>query len=172
MLENKDKTQRMVFTALFGALSCVATWVIRIPSPLGGYLNLGDGLVLLCGFCLGGWYGVSAAGIGSMMADFFGGYLHYMPATLLIKAFMAATAGVLYQVIRKGQKSRTLLAATVSGIVAELFMLLGYYLFALIFLREGTAAALTIPGNAIQGCAGIVLGMALLMALQKAGVAD
>ena len=68
MLENKDKTQRMVFTALFGALSCVATWVIRIPSPLGGYLNLGDGLVLLCGFCLGGWYGVSAAGIGSMMA--------------------------------------------------------------------------------------------------------
>ena len=125
MLENKDKTQRMVFTALFGALSCVATWVIRIPSPLGGYLNLGDGLVLLCGFCLGGWYGVSAAGIGSMMADFFGGYLHYMPATLLIKAFMAATAGVLYQVIRKGQKSRTLLAATVSGIVAELFMILG-----------------------------------------------
>ena len=172
MLEHKDKTQRMVLTALFGALSCVATLVIRIPSPLGGYVNLGDTLVLLSGFALGGWYGVAAAGIGSMMADFFGGYIHYMPATLLIKALMAAAAGVLYHVIRKSEKKRTLIAATAAGVVAELIMVIGYYLLALIFLQKGAAAALTIPGNLAQGAAGIVGGVALLLALQKAGVVE
>ena len=172
MLEHKDKTQRMVLTALFGALSCVATLVIRIPSPLGGYVNLGDTLVLLSGFALGGWYGVAAAGIGSMMADFFGGYIHYMPATLLIKALMAAAAGVLYHVIRKSEKKRTLIAATAAGVVADLIMVIGYYLFALIFLQKGAAAALTIPGNLAQGAAGIVGGVALLLALQKAGVVE
>ncbi len=172
MLENKTKTQRMVITALFGALTCVATLLIRIPSPTGGYANLGDTLVLLSAFLLGGWNGVAAAGIGSMMADFFGGYLHYMPATLLIKALMAATASVLYQVVRRGEKRRSLQGALVGGVAAEFLMVMGYYLFAPIFLKKGAAAALTIIGNAAQGAIGIVGATALLIALQKSNIVD
>ena len=32
---------------MLAALTCVATMVIKIPSPLNGYINLGDCIVLL-----------------------------------------------------------------------------------------------------------------------------
>ena len=42
-----SSTFRTVLTALFAALVCVATMFIRVPSPVSGYINLGDGFVLL-----------------------------------------------------------------------------------------------------------------------------
>ena len=51
MKTNKTKSiTTIVFTALMAAMCCVATMVIRLPSPMGGYLNLGDGLCLLSCF--------------------------------------------------------------------------------------------------------------------------
>ena len=82
----------MVMTALLAALACVATLVIRIPSPTGGYMNLGDTVVLLSAYLLGPAWGAVAAGLGSALADLFSGYTAYVPATLLIKALMAAAA--------------------------------------------------------------------------------
>ncbi|MBQ9162421.1 MAG: ECF transporter S component, partial [Clostridia bacterium] len=43
----KNATQKIVISSLFAALICVATMLIKIPSPLKGYINLGDGIVLL-----------------------------------------------------------------------------------------------------------------------------
>ena len=40
------KTKKIVMAALMAALACVATMIIKIPSPLKGYLNLGDCIVL------------------------------------------------------------------------------------------------------------------------------
>ena len=35
-----NKTKKIVMAALLAALACVATMIIKIPSPLKGYLNL------------------------------------------------------------------------------------------------------------------------------------
>ncbi len=86
----------MVFCALLAALCYVATRVIQIPSPMSGYVNLGDSLVLLSGWMLGPWWGFCAAGIGSMLADVLSGYAYYAPATFLIKGVMALLAAVLF----------------------------------------------------------------------------
>lgn len=52
----KDNTiKKLVFAALFAALSCAATMVIRIPTPIGGYIHAGDAVVLLSAFLLGPW---------------------------------------------------------------------------------------------------------------------
>ena len=54
----KDNTiKKLVFAALFAALSCAATMVIRIPTPIGGYIHAGDAVVLLSAFLLGPWWG-------------------------------------------------------------------------------------------------------------------
>ena len=46
-------TFHVVFVALFAALICVATMIIRIPIPAtGGYANLGDGILLVCAFMM------------------------------------------------------------------------------------------------------------------------
>ena len=37
----KTKTQKIVTASMLAALCCVATMIIKIPSPLKGYLNLG-----------------------------------------------------------------------------------------------------------------------------------
>ena len=65
----KTKTQKIVMAAMLAALVCVATMIVKIPSPLKGYLNLGDCVVLLSGWILSPVYGFLAAGIGSDISD-------------------------------------------------------------------------------------------------------
>lgn len=76
----------LVLAALFTALTTVATMVIQIPSPMSGYVNLGDCMVLLSAWVLGPFVGAAAGGIGSMLADIITGYAYYAPGTLIIKA--------------------------------------------------------------------------------------
>ncbi len=48
----KDKENGYCGT-LLAAFTCIATMIIKIPTPTFGYIHLGDGLVLLCGIILG-----------------------------------------------------------------------------------------------------------------------
>ena len=57
----RQKTLKLVLSALMAALVYVATSIIQIPSPVNGYVNLGDCFVLLSGWLLGPWYGGAAA---------------------------------------------------------------------------------------------------------------
>ena len=52
---NDKKIRKLVLAALLAALVCVATMVVQIPSPMQGYVNLGDCVVLLSGWLLGPW---------------------------------------------------------------------------------------------------------------------
>ena len=63
------KAKMLVTTALFVALNYVATSLLVIPTPGGGYLNLGDTIVLLGAYLLGPVYGAVAAGLGPALAD-------------------------------------------------------------------------------------------------------
>ena len=89
------KIRKLVLAALFAALCTVMTLVIQIPSPMQGYVNLGDCAVLLSAWVLGPVYGGVAAGTGSMLADLFSGYAHYAPGTFLIKLCMAVAAALI-----------------------------------------------------------------------------
>ena len=72
-------TKTLVMASLLAALCCVATMVIRIPSPTGGYMNLGDTVVILSAYLLGPAWGSAASGLGSALADLFSGYTAYVP---------------------------------------------------------------------------------------------
>ena len=58
-------TKKIVLTALFTALTAVATMFIRIPLFIG-YVNLGDVFVLLAVFVLGPILGTMAGAIHSV----------------------------------------------------------------------------------------------------------
>ena len=142
-MENQ-KVRKLVLSALMAALVYVATSIIQIPSPVNGYVNLGDCFVLLSGWLLGPWYGAAAAGIGSMLVD-------------------ALAAALIFRALGRGKT-----AMLVSGIVGETIMVLGYFAYASMILGKGLAAAASIPGNIVQGIAGIAIGLALAVLLQKA----
>ena len=66
---HNNKLKKLIIAAMFGAIICVVTMVVKIPLPLGGYVHLGDAFIILAGLYLGWVYGGAAAGIGSMLAD-------------------------------------------------------------------------------------------------------
>ena len=155
------KTGKLVKAALFAALTCAATMVIKIPSPLNGYLNLGDCVVIAAGCLLPPGYAFAAAGLGSALADVFSGYILYAPATFAIKGLMAL---IVYAVVRalRGRSGAKLLGAA----AAEVWMVLGYFIF------EGclygfAPSAVNVPANGVQGAAGLILGVLLANVLEK-----
>ena len=97
----QSKTQKIVISALMASLVCVATMLIKIPSPLKGYINLGDCVVLVSGWMLPPTYGFLAAGLGSALADVFSGYAMYAPATFVIKGLMAVIAFAFLRLLKK-----------------------------------------------------------------------
>ena len=146
------KTKNLVMSAVFAALICVSTFIIRIPSP-PGYINLGDCFVLLAAWLLTRKLGALSAAVGSALADLIAGYAIFAPATFVIKGLMALAAYHCFKAVRKNAK--TSVAATASGIAAECVMIFGYFIFES-FLYGIKAAAAGIPFNAIQGAVCIV----------------
>ena len=141
-----QKLKKLVMAALFAALTTVMTMVIQVPSPMQGYVNLGDCGVLLSAWVLGPAWGGAAAGIGSMLADLLSGYAHYAPGTLVIKALDAMAAALIVKAL--GRKPY---AYVVGGVVGELIMVAGYFGYACLLLGKGIGAAASIPGNLVQG---------------------
>ncbi len=149
----KLNVKKLVVAALLASFACVATMIIQIPNGIGGYFNLGDCIVLLCGWLLGPVYGALAAGIGTALADIFAAYVVYAPATFVIKALMAVIA---YFVAARKGRGKTV----ISGILAELFMVLGYFAYESFLYSLGTASLGIVP-NLLQGSAGIVCAIVL-----------
>ena len=160
----KMKTKKIVISALIAALTCVATMIIKIPSPLKGYLNLGDCVVLLAGWTLSPVYGFFAAGIGSALADIFSGYATYAPVTFVVKGLMALIAFYGFKLLHK--TLHDLPSRIISGIAAESVMILGYYVFEG-FIYGFVPSLINIPANAVQGVAGLILGVILVKLLQR-----
>lgn len=180
---NTNTTKKWVIAALFAALTCICTMTIKIPTPTGGYIHPGDGMVLLCGIVLGPAMGALAAGIGSMLSDLFSGYLVWVPATFVIKALTAMIAGILFHKSRRlltGQKAASTIRVILGGIAGEAVMVLGYFFFetGLNAASNGglSAAAIAasiaysaagIPANILQGATGIVIACVLLPILSQ-----
>lgn len=157
------KLMQLVVTGLLTALVCAATMVIKIPTPNGGYVNVGDAMVLLSGWVLGPVYGCFAAGVGSALADLLSGYGSYVLGTLVVKGGMGAVAALL---MRKGSRA----ALVFGGLLAELVMVGGYFLYESVLLGYGMAAAASVPGNMVQGVIGLVLGVMLYRMCDRRGL--
>ena len=163
-MKGRNTTQKIVVAAMLASLTCVATMLIKIPTPMKGYMNLGDCVVLLAGWMLSPLYGILAAGIGSALADLFSGYVLYAPATFVIKGVMALIAFGGFRLLNK--KIGSLAARIITGLLAEVVMVVGYFVFEGVLYGFGPAAV-NIPANGIQGAAGLILGCMLAKVFEK-----
>ena len=150
-MTNKFSVKKLAMTGVMAALIAALTMFPHLPNMAGGYVHLGDGLIMLGVMLLGPW-SVAAAGIGSMIADLLT-YPPYAVATLVIKGLMALAALAIY----KQDNKKTMLPAF---IIAEAVMVAGYFVYEIFLLGIGGAVA-DLPGNIIQGVAGAAVGCAL-----------
>ena len=97
----------------------------------------------------------------------------YVPGTLLIKAVMAVTAGLLYRLLRR----RGLPGVIACGAAGEVPMVLGYWLYDALLVSAGggafgsalAGAAAGIPSNLAQAAFGAAASTLLLAALRRSG---
>ena len=151
----------LVYLALMTALCTVATMAIPIPTPTGGYLNAGDIVVVLAALLAGPLYGGIVGGVGSALADLLSGYALYAPGTFLAKGAAAAVTGLLFHIA----KHKSPAAAICCAVCGELMMAAGYFAYEALALGFGLGAAAELPGNLLQGTAGVAGGILLYHAL-------
>lgn len=162
IMHNK-KIRKLTLTSVLAALTCVATMLIRIPTPTKGYVNLGDCMVNICAWILGPVCGGAAAGFGSAAADILSGYVIYSPATLIIKALMAVFSFMIFNLMVK--KLHSAAARIIAASFAEIVMILGYFVFETIIYGSAVTASAGIVGNIFQGVMGTVSSVILYEAV-------
>lgn len=152
-------TKKLILTALFMALTTIATMFIRVPLVIG-YVNLGDAFVLLSVFILGPILGTIAGGIGSGIADLIG-YISYAPGTLIIKSVMAIVAYLVYKGLLKLAKNH-LLAEIIAGVIGAIIMAFGYFFYEIMLFTSAGVAIVNVPWNLLQGAVGVAISVIVM----------
>ena len=156
------KIRLAVLSSVFAAIICVSTLIIQIPIPAThGYINPGDCFVIIAGIVLGPLYGALAAGLGSALADLIAGYAVYSPASFVLKALMAIAAFLI------AGRSRKVFRFITAALVSEIIMTAGYFLYEFFALGYAAAAASGVPMNLIQGAAGIIISVPVLVTVNR-----
>lgn len=176
-MSKNNNIYRLVLTAMFAALTYLTTSVIKIPTPSGGYVHIGDGFVLLSGLFLGPLWGGLAAGLGSALADLLGGYIIYIPGTFVIKALAAVAASLTWKAVHNRKGHAAVLYSSVAG---EFLVWIGYIIYDIFFvaLMNGTFSTASLqaalfyklssfPIDCFQLLAGIIIAVALAPVLQR-----
>ena len=153
--------KELALLALFMALVAVATMIVRVPIPqTNGYMNLGDSMVLLSGIFFGPALGFMAGGIGSALADIFGGYYQWAPWTLFIKGLEAMLVGFSIKYLKINTTKITLFII-LCFILSTAWMVLGYYVTE-VFMYDQKAALAEVPANLLQAGGSVILATLLL----------
>lgn len=153
---NTKKLHKLIAAAILAALCFCATFLLKIPF-LNGYIHLGDCFCLIAGWLMGP-IGALASGLGSALADLAAGYAIYLPATFVIKAGMTLIA------ILPCHQKTSLLRRVLAAALAELLMVLGYFLFEWAVYGIGGALP-AISGNLLQAAGGILTSLVLWQVL-------
>lgn len=158
----------LMLTGLMTALVMAATSFFRIPViATNGYIHLGDAMVFLSVLILGRKNGTIAAAGGSALADLLGGYAHWVPWTFVIKGLMAFICGTIL-LSGKDKESKASIFRSVAAMSAgALIMMAGYFIVQRFMYGTWAAPLAALPGNIVQGTAGVLIAEILSEAIRK-----
>lgn len=157
-MEDK-KIKELVYTSLLAALICVATFIIKVPSPVtNGYTHLGDGFIFIAVLLLGKKNGSWAGAIGAALADIIGGYSFYAIPTFIIKGMMALIMGTAIEKFSHTMKHKWIIGA----VIGSVWQIFAYYVVGSLMVGNFIATISEIPGNTIQSLAGIISAAAFM----------
>ncbi len=167
MSDNRKSSQKKINLRLIAECGILAALVfigteLRIPTALG-FMNLGDGVILLASYFLGPAAFFPAA-IGSALGDLIAGYPVYIAPTFVIKGLMGLAAAL---VMRKAEEKNFagVLIRVVAGVIAELIMVGGYFAFETVMYGVEAASG-SLVFNLIQSGVAIVLAVPLTYAIR------
>lgn len=163
---NNKQIKKLVMAAVFCALIFAMT-SISIPAPTVGNINLGDCVILLSAYMLGGPYAVAAAACGASLCDVASSYVIYAPGTFVIKGLMVLVMLMTKKYVMKGNQ---MVSFVISAICGEITMIFGYLVYEALILGMGVAAFANIPFNAIQGVSNLIVAIVFFSIFEKNGI--
>ena len=146
------RLQEITLIGLGIAVVFCGTYFFIIPNQLGGYMNLGDGFILLFSSVVSPLGGFLIGGVGSAIADIVSGYGLYAPFTLIIKGF----AGFLVAKLFHRMSSTWLLY-----ILGCMTVIVGYFMVDWFLQGSIVVALIGIFTNLMQTLCGFVIAMCL-----------
>lgn len=147
-------TKELTLSAVMSAFVFIATFVPKIPIPLG-YAHLGDAAIFFAVIFCGRRIGIFSGVVGSALADFLSGFPIWILPTILIKAAMAETF------FRLREKNFLL-----SLIAACLIMTAGYTLFGALLYASLSAGLSSTPGLLLESAVNIIATIFLTAAIK------
>lgn len=154
--------RNLTLTAMFAALIAVLTMIaIKIPTPGGGYVHLGDSLIYVAAALLGPVPGMFAAAVGSVIADLILAPA-YAPFTLVIKGLMGLACGLVVR--RSSSGGKGFLAGAVLG---GLIMLVGYFFVDYMVFGNFIFPGIQLAFNSVQLVFGVAGGYVVLAGVTR-----
>ena len=151
--------RRITVTALMAALIFVLTVVPRVPTPVGGYIHLGDAGVNFAAFAFGPWVALFSGGVGTALADLMG-YPQWAIFSLIVHGLQGLAIGWI------AQKEVNVWRGALAVIAGTAIVVVGYFI-AEILVGSAVAISEILP-NTIQGVSGGLIGIQLYLAVRKA----
>jgi uncharacterized membrane protein len=164
----KSKTRYIVFTALFAALTMVATIAVAIPIPaVNGYLNFGDAVILVCAALFGGVPALIAGAVGAALGDLILGYAPWIPFTIIAKGLEGLIAGFFLKSVFKFQTDKRLkiLLGVTSMVIGAAIMPVIYFFASWIISGGIGGAAVAIVSDLTQAAASVAIACVLIFVL-------
>ena len=147
-------TKELTLSAIMSAFVFIATFVPKIPIPLG-YAHLGDAAIFLAVIFCGRKIGILSGVIGSALADFLSGFPIWILPTILIKA---AEAEIFFRLREKN--------FLLSLVAACLVMTAGYTLFGALLYESLSAGLSSTPGLLLKSAVNVAVTIFLTAALK------
>ena len=164
MAEKNRTALRISLIAIMTAIVAVFTLVIRIPSPIGGYISLCDAAVTFVAYAFGPITGLIAGGLGAAFADLIGGYPQWAVISFIVHGLEAFLMGL---IVKKGNSSVAM--RIVAALISVIIVAGGYLLLTTAFgLTVFSEAVLEVPANIAQSAVSAVIGLVLYSAVRKA----
>ena len=113
--------RRITVTALMAALIFVLTVVPRVPTPVGGYIHLGDAGVNFAALAFGPWVALFSGGVGTALADLMG-YPQWAIFSLIIHGLQGLAIGWI------ARKEFTLWRGALAVIAGTAIVVAGYFI--------------------------------------------
>ena len=162
-MEAKQKTRRMIMTALLAAIIAVCTRFTAFPIPgTAGYVHVGDAFIFLAAVLLPTPYAVFAGALGGALADFMYGSVVYILPTAIIKALMA------FCFFGRQQEKILRTLNLLRSILAAVIMCAGYYVTEAIMYQSLVSPLIGIVWNLVQGVFSTAVFVAVAAALDAA----
>ena len=153
--------RELCLTAVMTALVFLATFVPRIPIPLG-YAHLGDAVIFLLALSIGRRDALIAACLGSALSDVLGGFLLWAVPTLIIKFVMA---DIVWRIA--GRNAAGKIRTAVAFLTSSVWMAFAYTAFGAALYASVAAGLASTPGLLMEGLVNTVAALIVLPALQK-----